>query len=1009
MNPATGELEGRVALVTGGAGGVGSAVVELLARRGAVVYLNCFHSFQRGKEIAGRLSAEGLDVRLARGSVAKDEHVERIMGQIGEAEGRLDILVNNAALGIFGTAAGISEDELDRALATNLKAPLRCVQRARPLLTASGQASVVNVSSVGARSVLKDYLAIGVTKAALEAMTRYLAVELGPAGIRVNTASGGLLDTAGGRMFPGYADFASMMRDRTPLGRRLGEVDEFAELVAFLASSRSRWITGQTVSADGGVDLMCGNLPERETESTPEPVVATRRIENPRAVREVAPPPAPESAPPAEPDTEDPIVVVGMGMAVPGASSPDEFWDVLVDGPNLFTEATPDRWVTAAFTPDRTDVPDKGSQPVSGLITGFRPHPRLAAEAPADVDFSTLWLRHSLYQALESTSVGARDRVAFCVGLTADGSQHLSEAQVVAAVREALDGPHAQGMTAEEKHQVEQRVLARFPRGTGDAARSLPHAIASDAIAGILPDDSAVHVVDTACSSSLYALDRGIRELNSGRCDVAVCGGSAVMQVTYMVAFAKMGGLSPTGEVRSLDEGANGVLFADGAGLVVLKKLSRALADGDTVLGIVRGVGLSADGKGKAINAPATTGQVMAARRALAKAATSPRDIDLVIAHATGTPTGDTAELLGIAEVYAPDRPVTVVSNKSVIGHTGWPAGVVSLIHLLLCLRHDRIPPQHRFARLPARVTEQTTNIEVPRRTTDWRRSARDRARTGAVAAFGFGGTNATAVVSEYLPELYSRTSEEPRGAAPVAVRSRPLVIVGWSACEPDDGAASFGAVYPVHPIDGVALPPPMMRRIDRAQLLALECMARLPAPVRKQCETHRDTTGVLFGVTGQTGAMHGAQLRVHFDDIRAAVGGNPTPAVADFLDRMWSEVAGTWPAINPDTQPGVMPNVIASRIANHFDLRGLNLVVDAGNAALLESFETAARFLEEGDLDLALVGGMSANPYPAWVRSLREKPSGDSVDAEGAYLFAVTSAEKAEEWSLPVLAHIEP
>ncbi|ANN15976.1 hypothetical protein SD37_10200 [Amycolatopsis orientalis] len=979
-----------MALVTGGAGGVGSAVVDLLARRGAVVYLNCFHSFQRGKEIVGRLTAEGLDVRLARGSVAKDEHVGRIVDEIGAAEGRLDILVNNAALGIFGTAAGISEEDFDRALTMNVKAPLRCVQRARSLLAASGRASVVNVSSVGARSVMRDYLAIGVTKAALEAMTRYLAVELGPAGIRVNTASGGLLDTAGGRMFPDFPEFASAMRSRTPLGGRLGKADELAELIAFLASPRSRWITGQTISADGGADLVCGPLPGQGTETWATPQS----------------PPLPMEPSEVEASTEDPVVVVGMGMAVPGASSPDEFWDVLVEGPKLFTEATPDRWVTAAFSPDREDVPDKGKQPVSGLITGFRPHPRLAAEAPDDTatDYSVLWLRHSLYQALEHTSIGPSDSVAFCVGLTADGSQHLSETQVVSAVREALGGPHAKGLTAEEKGRVERSVLDRFRRGGGEAGRSLPHSIAKEAIEGILPGDSAVHVVDTACSSSLYALDRAIRELTSGRCDVAVCGGSAVMQVTNMVAFSKMGGLSPTGEVRSLDEKANGVLFSDGAGLVVLKKLSRALADGDTVLGVVRGVGLSADGKGKAINAPATTGQVMAARRALAKAGARPGEVDVVIAHATGTPAGDTAELLGLAEVYAADRPVTVVSNKSVIGHTGWPAGVVSLIHLLLCLRHDRIPPQHRFERLPARVSERTSMIEVPRQIADWRPRPGDRARTGAVAAFGFGGTNATAVVSEYLPARW-----RPRATAPEPARAEPLVVIGWSACEPADGETSFGSVYPVHPIAGVALPPPMMRRIDRAQLLALECMSRLPEPVRELCARHSDHTGVVFGVMGQTSAMHGAQLRVHFDDIRAAVGEEASPAVADFLDKMWSEVDRTWPAISADTQPGVMPNVIASRIANQFDLRGLNLVVDAGEASLLRSFETAARFLEVGDLELALVGGVSANPHPAWIRSLRNRSSEQTDEAEGAYLFAVTSSQKAREWSLPALAHIEP
>ncbi|SDP33553.1 SDR family oxidoreductase [Lentzea jiangxiensis] len=960
------ELDGRIALVTGGAGGVGSAVVELLARRGAVVYLNCFHSYPQGKEIAARLTAEGLDVRLARGSVTKPEHVESIMATIGREHGKLDILVNNAALGLFAPGLDLAEEDLDRVLAVNFLAPLRCVRTARSLLLASGSASVVNISSTGARMVLPDYLAIGVTKAALEAMTRYLAVELGPAGVRVNTASGGLLDTPGGRMFPGHESFARSIVDRTPLGHRIGEPDEFAELVAFLASPRSRWITGQTIDADGGVRLMCGSVSEPEPALLPEPA----------PVLEPVPVPLPE------PEIGDPIVVVGMGLAVPGASSPDEFWQVLNDGPELFTEAPPERWVTAAFTPGRGDVPDKGSQPACGLITGFQPHPELAAEGLADnpaTDFGLLWLRHSLHQALEQTTTRATDRFAFCVGLTADGSQHHSEAQVLAALSDALDGPLGQHLSAEDKAAIRARTRTRFRRGTGETADSLPPAIAAGAIRGILPEDSAVHVVDTACSSSLYALDRGVRELRAGRCEVAVCGGAAAMQVTYMVAFAKMGGLSPTGQVRSLDEDADGVLFADGAALVVLKKLSRAQADGDTVLGVLRGVGLSADGKGKAINAPASRGQVLAARRALAKAGTEPGEVDVVIAHATATPAGDSAELLGIAEVYPADRPLTVVSNKSVIGHTGWPAGVVSLIHLLLCLRHHEIPPQHRFTRLPAHLVEHAPMVRVPRQPVDWLPTGR--ARTGAVSAFGFGGTNATAVVSEYLPDQWQVQAREP-------VPRQRLAVVGWAAREPADGAAGFGPVYPIPDLPGVPLPKPVLRRIDRAQVLAIECWRLLPEPVRALCRTHRDTTGVLFGQLGQTGAMQGAQLRVHFDDLRDTVRDEV------FLAGLRAELDRTWPEINADTQPGVMPNVIASRVANLADLHGLNLVVDGGEASLLQAFESAGCYLDGGELTLALVGGVSANPYRA--------------GAEGAYLFAVTTPELARAWHVPVLAELD-
>jgi NAD(P)-dependent dehydrogenase (short-subunit alcohol dehydrogenase family)/3-oxoacyl-(acyl-carrier-protein) synthase len=989
MTEFAGELSGKVALVTGGAGGVGSAVVELLARRGAVVFLNCFHSFSQGRATAARLTGEGLDVRVARGSVSKTEHVKRIVEGIQQSSGRLDILVNNAALGIFGTATSLTDDDFDRTFDVNVKSPLRCVRAVQELMADGGGGAIVNLSSIGSNRVLEDYLAIGLSKSALETMTRYLAVELAPAGIRVNTASGGLLDTPGGRMFPGYAEMATVMQAQTPMGR-LGAAREIAEVVGFLVSDRSSWITGQCIVADGGISLPVGRLP------------------SPPAYQEETVPARVEEAA-QEGAVEDPVVVVGMGLAVAGASSPQEYWQILNEGPLLFTEAGPDRWQTTAFTPGRREVADKGYQPVSGLIADFAPHPGLAAEDPAGLDFNTLWLRHSLYQALEQTSCLPDDRFTFCVGLTADGSQHLSENQVITSVRQALHGDAGRHLTDVDKEAAEQALRARFPRGAGSAARSLPHTIAADAIRGILPEGTPAHVVDTACSSSLYALDRGVRELRAGRADVAVCGGSHAQRVANMVMFAKLGGLSPTGEIRALDESADGVLFADGAGLVILKRLSRALADEDKILGVISGIGLSADGKGKAINAPATRGQVSAARRALAKSGVPASDIDIVIAHATGTPAGDSAELLGIAEVYAREHPITVVSNKTVIGHTGWAAGVASLIHLLLCLDHDQIPAQHRFTRLPAHVAEQAPLITVPRTVTDWlpapdprRPGTPQRARHGAVAGFGFGGTNASVIVSEYAPGLALPTAGGPEMSA------EPLVIVGWSAKEPD--GATFGDVYPMPAFQQVSLPPPLVRAIDRGQLLAIECMQRLPEEVRRFCQEHRETTGVLVGALGQTHAMSAGLLRAHLDDVTDALTALPAAGMPEFLAGFRRSVDSLLPMLGQDSSPGSMPNVIASRISNYFDLRGFNLLVDGGEAAMLRAFQTAACYLNAGDLDLALVAGMSANVQPAWVSSVMPELSACSSGevAEGAYLFAVTRESIADQAGLTVLANLE-
>jgi acyl transferase domain-containing protein len=116
------------------------------------------------------------------------------------------------------------------------------------------------------------------------------------------------------------------------------------------------------------------------------------------------------------------------------------------------------------------------------------------------------------------------------------------------------------------------------------------------------------------------------------------------------------------------------------------------------------------------------------------------------------------------------------------------------------------------------------------------------------------------------------------------------------------------------------------------------------------------------------------------------------------------------WPEISADTQPGEMPNIVASRISNYFDIRGLNMVVDGGEASLLQAFEAAARYLETDDLELALVGGVSANPHPAWAASIRSAQAVQNTSGirEGAYLFAVTKQSTARAAGLPVLAHVE-
>ncbi|MEU6201539.1 hypothetical protein [Streptomyces sp. NPDC047061] len=237
--------------------------------------------------------------------------------------------------------------------------------------------------------------------------------------------------------------------------------------------------------------------------------------------------------------------------------------------------------------------------------------------------------------------------------------------------------------------------------------------------------------------------------------------------------------------------------------------------------GTIAGIGLSAGGKGKAINAPSSEGQATAVRRALAKAGAGPDEVGCVIAHATGTRAGDAAEFRGLAQAYAEaSGPLPVTSNKSLVGHTGWPAGVVSVIHLLLALRHERIPAQYRFTAAPDAFAPDATPLTVPGRPVPWPADPDGPARLGAVSAFGFGGTNAHVLVREHR-----RHSTAPGGPT-TAAEHDDVVVVGWSAHLPGtrdmDDVRAWAAGRSTPPLSfGDSYPPPApseFRRLAQAR-----------------------------------------------------------------------------------------------------------------------------------------------------------------------------------------------
>lgn len=247
----------RVALITGGTRGIGLATALAFARGGADVVLNYFSSRNAAEEAAQEVAATGRRCLLVRANIGNPEHIDRLFSRVEREFGRLDYLVNNAALAAVRPVAEIEPDAWRRTMDVNVLGAFLCTRHAARLMTDGG--AVVSVSSLGARFHLPTYADIGAAKAALEGLTRSLAVDLAPQGIRVNAVSAGAVDTRALNRFPWRAE---AVRDaaRIPAGRMVTPED-VAATILFLCSPDAEMIRGQTIIVDGGQSLLLWGQP----------------------------------------------------------------------------------------------------------------------------------------------------------------------------------------------------------------------------------------------------------------------------------------------------------------------------------------------------------------------------------------------------------------------------------------------------------------------------------------------------------------------------------------------------------------------------------------------------------------------------------------------------------------------------------------------------------------------------------------------------------------------------
>ncbi|MBN1368126.1 MAG: enoyl-[acyl-carrier-protein] reductase FabL [Dehalococcoidales bacterium] len=245
-------LKGKLALITGGSRGIGRAITSKLASEGADVIINFLRKKETAEKAAQAIREKGVNVHLIRANLAEPEKIDRMFTEITEKFGKLDILINNAASGVARPAMELDVDGWDWTMDINARAGLLCAQRAAKLMKSGG--AIVSISSLGSRMVMSSYTAVGVSKAALEALTRYLAVELAPKGIRVNAISAGAVESEALRMYANDPNIPKPAIMTTPAGRMVVG-DDIANLVAFLCSEEASMIRGQTIIIDGGLSL----------------------------------------------------------------------------------------------------------------------------------------------------------------------------------------------------------------------------------------------------------------------------------------------------------------------------------------------------------------------------------------------------------------------------------------------------------------------------------------------------------------------------------------------------------------------------------------------------------------------------------------------------------------------------------------------------------------------------------------------------------------------------------
>ncbi len=617
-----------------------------------------------------------------------------------------------------------------------------------------------------------------------------------------------------------------------------------------------------------------------------------------------------------------PIAIVSEACVLPGAATPSELWSVVREK----------RVVTRPVEPSELGLAGTASSParyVSGRVdqvaTQHEGYRRLDGMTAPELDPVHRWPLQAAWDAWSNVP----------------GAEKTAPAKRGVFLANLCYPSHAKVDYAEEVWRT-----GRTQRPLSDTLNS---GMPAHLIARMIGAEGPALALDAACASSLYALEIACRKLAIGQIDIALVGAvNAADNLILHIGFDALKALSPSGRSRPFIQGADGLVPSEGAAAVVLKRLSD-VKKSDRVRAVIRGIGLSNDGRRKGFLAPDSGGQAEAMNRAYQMAQIEPGSVDFLECHATGTPVGDSVEIQSAVAVFGSRRELPIGSLKANTGHLITAAGLASVLKLTAAMEAEELPPMPLDGTLIAPLAETgllpLTDVQA------WKRS-HDRPRRAAISNFGFGGNNSHLILEAYEP-VRGYINGHATDAAP---EPDDIVIVGIGMkAGTDRGERSVIRRL----INSPATP------VRRAELVGADPVkSRIPPSDLLRAEAHQlavlDVSQMaLYGVTPVSAERSGvfAGIRCADDSARWPIRERlKAKLISEGRNDIEAELDAVAPALVAADVLGAMANMAANRITSCEDFRGQGFAIAAEESSGLAAFDAAVAALQAGTLDLAIV-----------------------------------------------------